>query len=84
VSDKKSWRSAQNFCKSKNAHLVIIDSETKQTEIYLEINESIWIGLRMNDGNNYNQWETGASVRYSNWRKNEPNNFSSDQGMKCK
>ena len=77
MSDKKNWSSAQDVCISMNAHLVIIDSEAKQREIDLQIDEWIWIGLRMNDGNNYNQWETGARVRYSNWDKNEPNNFSS-------
>ena len=77
MTDKKNWSSAKTACESKNAHLVTILSEAQQKEITSLIEEDIWIGLHYNDGEF--RWRSGASIEYSNWGKNEPNNENGNE-----
>jgi hypothetical protein len=72
VVEKKSWSSAQDECKSKNANLVTIDSPAKESEINSLIGELIWIGLRLVDKEF--QWVSGAQKKHLNWQTGEPNN----------
>ncbi|XP_052805089.1 uncharacterized protein LOC128234707 isoform X2 [Mya arenaria] len=68
---KKSWSEALHFCRSLNADLVSILSETENNFLTSEVSkrsrfEDIWIGIKKVDGQEI-RWSDGSAVQF--WTK---------------
>ena len=76
VGNALSYQDASTFCLREGALLASI-KDSKVNDILLamhkEDEDGIWIGLNdiMKEGNF--QWENSIPVKYTNWKKNEPN-----------
>ena len=85
------WSAAINYCKSRGAMLVEIDSEDENAAIVAEINRRgykdkyFWIGLT--DKNKEGTWKlasNGENATYLNWDGSygsnpEPNNYNGNE-----
>ncbi|XP_030053018.1 C-type lectin domain family 4 member G [Microcaecilia unicolor] len=71
--DNRNWESAQEFCISKSAHLLIVEEdETRYLLDYIKPH-SYWIGLRKKA--NVWTWVDGKPLTFSKWNYGEPNNM---------
>ena len=91
MNDPMSWSAAINYCKSRGANLVEIDSEDENAAIVAEINRRgykdkyFWIGLT--DKNKEGTWKlasNGENATYLKWdesygRNPEPNNYNGNE-----
>ncbi|MBN3290156.1 PLA2R phospholipase, partial [Polypterus senegalus] len=81
MKSKKTWSSAQNFCRESNSDLVTVESQEEVLKLYKLLPNSdedshVWIGLYQ-DKENW-QWINGDQDSYFNWSKSslqETNNF---------
>lgn len=77
------WKSAESTCQHRNAHLVIInsDSEEKFLESWEVRHEKrTWIGLSDQHNEATWQWVDGTPLQLSYWKPGEPNN---DENEDC-
>uniref|UniRef100_A0A8C4RQV8 C-type lectin domain-containing protein n=1 Tax=Erpetoichthys calabaricus TaxID=27687 RepID=A0A8C4RQV8_ERPCA len=81
MKSKKTWSSAQNFCRESNSDLVTVESQVEVLKLYKLLPKSdedahAWIGLYQ-DKENW-QWINGDQASYFNWSKSslqETNTF---------
>ena len=80
--DKKKWHNAKSFCESIGGHLLTLNSSEEADFITSEIltprNIAIAIGLTDENVEGKWEWVTNEEFDYSNWKKGEPNNQSSE------
>ncbi|XP_077327203.1 asialoglycoprotein receptor 2-like [Lithobates pipiens] len=80
-SDKKPWNDAKEDCESKEAHLVVINSEGELKFLRGIANkQTLWIGLT--DGDGTWRWVDGTSYDISPkfWEKDQPDDWQ-DHGF---
>lgn len=72
--DEVTWERANEICKQKGGHLVIINSKSENEYIQTLVNQSIWLGI--NDKEKEGTWidSLGNKVSYTNWDTNQPDN----------
>lgn len=79
----KTWNEAKAYCESVGGHLVTVTSDAEQMAINsLLINanrNSYWIGAEKIDGNLF--WITGEAFYYSNFAKNQPDNYMNEKAL---
>ena len=72
---------AKYICERNGGYLVTLTSEAEKTSVNeLCGNNNTLLGAVRNASNNF-EWVNGESFSYSNWRENEPNNYSSMGGQ---
>eukprot|EP00954_Amorphochlora_amoebiformis_P017689 1320728-Amorphochlora_amoeboformis.AAC.2 len=83
--NRKTWHSAQAFCKARGLELVSIHSqaendvvknlvESQPFEVNNEKSRMTWIGLHDKDIENNFEWSDLSTLDFLNWQINEPNN----------
>ncbi|XP_023189122.1 CD209 antigen-like isoform X2 [Xiphophorus maculatus] len=71
-SGKKTWQESRNYCQSKGADLMIINSRSKQ--VYgNKFQKYMWIGLTDGETDGTWKWVDGSLVTTSYWTVGEPN-----------
>jgi len=80
VSTPMTWNAARDWCEAQGGHLVTINSEAEQNTIFRWLSDqihfgAIWMGLIRP----FERWITGEKVTYTNWGRNEPDNYSDGQ-----
>ncbi|KAL7975908.1 hypothetical protein Chor_011823 [Crotalus horridus] len=59
---RKTWYDAQNFCLSRDSHMVSILNDEEQKFVSLQFNESAWIGLSDENDEGIWQWSDGSRL----------------------
>ncbi|KAG7223714.1 hypothetical protein INR49_015441 [Caranx melampygus] len=76
----KTWEQSRQYCQSKGADLVMIDSEQEQAALYRPDGEGslkVWIGLRRT--HEFFQWMDGSELTTVFWQDRRPNGNSFPQ-----
>jgi hypothetical protein len=77
--DFKNWDAARKTCSDKQGHLVSIGSAEENAFVDTQLIGSsvidVWIGYSDGGLEGSFVWVDGASTSYTNWDKNEPNDF---------
>ncbi|XP_058049766.1 uncharacterized protein LOC131203485 isoform X2 [Ahaetulla prasina] len=69
---RKTWYDAQNFCLSRDSHLVSILNDKEQKFITSQFNESVWIGLNAENDEGTWQWSDGSRLTVQFWDVGSP------------
>ncbi|CAN9509887.1 unnamed protein product [Ophioblennius macclurei] len=75
---KKSWARSRDYCKNKQADLVVINSPEEMAfanKLYTSGTET-WIGLSDEGVEGHWQWVDGSSLTIAFWGKNQPNSHN--------
>lgn len=77
------FNEAKEYCELQGGHLATITSASENA-IVTELADkagrnNYWIGIHRDAQGNYN-WITGEKSSYSNWNREEPNNYLNNQG----
>ncbi|XP_074486693.1 C-type lectin domain family 4 member E-like [Sebastes fasciatus] len=73
--EKKTWMDSRIYCLSKDADLVVINSEEEQKSLY-RLNGNVpayWIGLHVPTGSTRWKWVDGSALTKSSWMPGQPN-----------
>lgn len=79
------WEEAKEYCESVGGYLVTITTRQEQEFIYDYIeplvgDENVFIGIQnANDSTNWETWDNGEDVVYTNWGNGEPDNTNGTQ-----
>merc|ERR1711872_130052 len=75
-----SWSDAESKCQQVGGHLASIHNYNEHEFIFkLANNHTVWIG-GSDEGNIKNwTWSDGTKWQYTNWNKNEPNNYNNEE-----
>ncbi|XP_077868390.1 C-type lectin mosGCTL-1-like, partial [Saccoglossus kowalevskii] len=77
--DEMTWDDAKAACESSSQKLAEICSQAQRDALKAILpaeNNRYWIGIRDVVGENENyEYATGGSIIYTDWIKNEPNNY---------
>ncbi|KAG7458557.1 hypothetical protein MATL_G00221520 [Megalops atlanticus] len=77
-SEHKTWTESQQYCRDREADLVII--ETRQEQEFLNtLSGTFWIGLTDTEKEGTWKWVDGHTLQSGSWRKGEPNNAQGDE-----
>ncbi|XP_056315476.1 C-type lectin domain family 4 member E-like [Danio aesculapii] len=68
-----SWFQGRQFCRSRDADLVIINTEEKQKFISSFVQEFVWIGLSDIEIEGNMTWVDNSPLNQGFWEINEPN-----------
>lgn len=85
ISSITTWEEAQLYCESLGGYLVTITSKDEQEFVFdyvepLADDEYVFIGIQnANDPTNWETWDNGESVTYTNWGSGEPDNYNGTQ-----
>ncbi|KAG8134213.1 hypothetical protein E2320_007344, partial [Naja naja] len=60
---RKTWYDAQNFCLSRDSHMVSILNDEEQKFISSQFNDSVWIGLSDDNEEGTWQWSDGSRLK---------------------
>ncbi|KAG0714712.1 C-type lectin domain family 4 member G [Chionoecetes opilio] len=75
--DEATWRAAKETCENQGAHLVSISSEGEQGFLEAMVQQSTWIGLKVDgkddDGKRNFAWVDSRDFNYTSWSEGEPN-----------
>ncbi|XP_039189884.1 CD209 antigen-like isoform X1 [Crotalus tigris] len=69
---RKTWYDAQNFCLSRDSHMVSILNDEEQKFVSLQFNESAWIGLSDENDEGIWQWSDGSRLTIQFWDVGSP------------
>ncbi|KAM3832195.1 C-type lectin domain family 4 member F-like isoform 3-T4 [Vipera latastei] len=69
---RKTWYDAQNFCLSRDSHMVSILNDEEQKFVSLQFNESAWIGLSDENDEGIWQWSDGSRLTIQFWDVDSP------------
>ncbi|XP_063166050.1 CD209 antigen-like protein C [Candoia aspera] len=69
---RKTWYDAQNFCLSRDAHLVSIITDKEQKYISRHLKASAWIGLTDEKDEGTWEWSDGSRVTVQYWDAGSP------------
>ncbi|XP_015204489.2 hepatic lectin-like [Lepisosteus oculatus] len=72
--EKKTWEEAQRDCRSRQAHLVILQDEGEQSFVSGNSKDTVWIGLNDTAKEGTWVWVDGTNLTVSFWHAGEPNN----------
>ena len=81
VEHAMNYSEAEKFCRSEGSYLAEIESEKEQYFLQVLVGYNyVWIGLQDKYHNgNWDYWNSGSPMLYSNWGEGEPNNFKGKQ-----
>ncbi|XP_026578891.1 CD209 antigen-like protein C [Pseudonaja textilis] len=69
---RKTWYDAQNFCLSRDSHMVSILNDEEQKFITSQFNDSVWIGLSSENEEGTWQWSDGSRLKLQFWDAGSP------------
>lgn len=70
------WTQAEEMCREKGSHLVVITSQAEQDFILSHYNNNeYWIGLTDLEKEGTFKWVDGTPLSYTFWKAGEPNNL---------
>ncbi|XP_033479019.1 asialoglycoprotein receptor 1-like [Epinephelus lanceolatus] len=73
--EKRTWEDSRKYCQSKDADLVVINSEQEQRALYRLDGDAdllFWIGLSDTKGTNRWTWVDGSELTKSFWQSGQP------------
>ncbi|XP_074539361.1 uncharacterized protein LOC141800597 [Halichoeres trimaculatus] len=77
VAETKSWRDAQDYCRSSSSELVSIHSEEENEAVRnISVSQNVWIGLFKDPW----EWCDGSKSTFRFWKPSQPNYF---EGQNC-
>ncbi|CAJ1061690.1 macrophage mannose receptor 1 [Xyrichtys novacula] len=70
VAETKSWRDAQNHCRSLSSELVSIHSQEENNAVHnISASQNVWIGLFKDPW----RWSDGSNSSFRFWKPGQPN-----------
>ncbi|VDH90109.1 Hypothetical predicted protein [Mytilus galloprovincialis] len=79
-SKQRTWFQARDYCRSIGTDLVSVHNERETNFLITNFTQTFqWIGLSNYQNNGKFVWSDGSIVNYTDWRKNEPNNFNNNE-----
>uniref|UniRef100_A0A3B3C874 C-type lectin domain family 17, member A-like n=1 Tax=Oryzias melastigma TaxID=30732 RepID=A0A3B3C874_ORYME len=72
--DSKSWDEARNFCRAREADLVVINSKNEKTFVSAFRDTPVWIGLTDGAVEGTWKWVDGSSLTLPFWGEDQPDN----------
>ncbi|KAI1887282.1 hypothetical protein AGOR_G00188630 [Albula goreensis] len=75
-SEKKTWSESRQYCREREADLVIIND--KEEQIFLSVFYNSWIGLSDREREGTWKWVDGTTLTTGYWRSGEPNNVGNE------
>ncbi|KAF7645310.1 hypothetical protein LDENG_00206730 [Lucifuga dentata] len=82
----KTWVDSRDDCQTKGAHLVVINSEQEQRDLYrLNGNEWLlfWIGLSDRDTPGTYEWVDGSAPATLYWQSGQPDDGGPNKKEEC-
>ncbi|XP_059407675.1 C-type lectin domain family 4 member A-like [Carassius carassius] len=79
MSTESSWSDSRQYCRDRDADLVIINTEEKQRFISSLVSERVWIGLSDTENEGIMKWVDNSTLKQGFWVKNQPNNQNGNQ-----
>ncbi len=84
IPTKMTWEEAKAYCESVGGYLVSVTSQEEQNLVYTNVlapngNPNCWMGASDGEKEGDWKWANGEGFYYSNWSKNEPNNYGGDE-----
>uniref|UniRef100_A0A3Q1GX49 C-type lectin domain-containing protein n=1 Tax=Anabas testudineus TaxID=64144 RepID=A0A3Q1GX49_ANATE len=76
-----SWTTGRANCRTRGAHLVVIDSSEEQNFLSTFIKTRTWIGLNDRDKEGTWKWVDGTPLTVTYWGSEEPNNGNGDRNV---
>ncbi|RVE58356.1 hypothetical protein OJAV_G00208340 [Oryzias javanicus] len=70
----KSWDEARNFCRAREADLVVINTNEENKFLFEFTKESVWIGLSDQASEGTWKWVDGSSLTLKFWGGDQPDN----------
>lgn len=86
-SQRLSWDMAKKDCDTLGASLVSVHNQDEQdflTDVLLEANTDVWIGLRSIQGGTIFQWSDNTRMDFTYWNSNEPDFHHDHQYLAAK
>ncbi|KAL7403597.1 hypothetical protein ABVT39_002746 [Epinephelus coioides] len=84
--EEKTWEESRKYCRSKDADLVVINSEQEQGALYrLDGNADLlfWIGLKDTAGTNRWKWVDGSVLTEPFWQSGQPDHGGPNNVEDC-
>ncbi|KAM6441159.1 uncharacterized protein PHA67_022981 isoform 2-T2 [Liasis olivaceus] len=78
---RKTWYDAQNFCFSRDAHMVSILTDEEQKYVSSQLNESAWIGLTDEKEEGHWEWSDGSRLAIQYWDAGSPTLIKQNEEM---
>uniref|UniRef100_A0A3B3I9G2 C-type lectin domain-containing protein n=1 Tax=Oryzias latipes TaxID=8090 RepID=A0A3B3I9G2_ORYLA len=73
--ESKTWDEAREFCRAKEADLVVINSKEENEFISKLKKQDVWLGLSDRDLEGTWKWVDGSSLTLQFWASDQPDNI---------
>lgn len=83
IDEAMTFQKAKEYCEQRGGHLVTITSAKEQKVVKKLIKNgkknSYWLGAKKDKNGVFSKWVTGEEMTYTNFAKNQPDNFSGNE-----